>query len=103
MKCSCGGDTRVVDSRPQETSLRRRRLCVQCGRRFSTLESELPEKTRVPKAVKQDMFLPAEVAERIRKKKLETRRTLEELRGTKEEADIYDDDFDEDIQWTSNL
>lgn len=42
MKCPfCGQDnTRVVDSRPVEdtNSIRRRRLCDSCGRRFTTYE-----------------------------------------------------------------
>ncbi len=39
-------DSRVIDSRPTEeaTAIRRRRECVQCGRRFTTYEKveELP-------------------------------------------------------------
>ena len=42
MRCPyCGhGDDRVVDTRatPQETGIRRRRECTQCGRRFTTYE-----------------------------------------------------------------
>lgn len=42
MRCQyCGAeDTRVVDSRPADggTSIRRRRACQRCGRRFSTFE-----------------------------------------------------------------
>ena len=42
MKCPfCGQDsTRVVDSRPADdnASIRRRRLCDECGRRFTTYE-----------------------------------------------------------------
>ena len=42
MKCPfCGQDnTRVVDSRPAEdnSSIRRRRLCDVCGKRFTTYE-----------------------------------------------------------------
>lgn len=42
MKCPfCGQDsTRVVDSRPEDdnASIRRRRLCDECGRRFTTYE-----------------------------------------------------------------
>lgn len=35
----CGEkETRVLDSRPSETKIRRRRECVQCGRRFTTYE-----------------------------------------------------------------
>ena len=42
MKCPyCGNpDTRVVDSRPVDdnTSIRRRRVCDECGRRFTSYE-----------------------------------------------------------------
>lgn len=42
MKCPfCGADnTRVVDSRPADdnTSIRRRRQCDECGKRFTTFE-----------------------------------------------------------------
>ena len=42
MKCPfCGNDnTRVIDSRPVEdnTSIRRRRVCDECGKRFTTYE-----------------------------------------------------------------
>lgn len=42
MRCPyCGNpDTRVIDSRPAEdkNSIRRRRLCDECGRRFTTYE-----------------------------------------------------------------
>ncbi len=42
MKCPyCGSDnTRVIDSRPADdnTAIRRRRLCDECGKRFTTFE-----------------------------------------------------------------
>lgn len=42
MRCPfCNGeDTKVIDSRPAEenNSIRRRRLCEQCGKRFTTYE-----------------------------------------------------------------
>ena len=42
MKCPfCGLDnTRVIDSRPADdnSSIRRRRLCDECGKRFTTYE-----------------------------------------------------------------
>lgn len=42
MKCPfCGSDnTRVIDSRPAEdnNSIRRRRMCDECGKRFTTYE-----------------------------------------------------------------
>ena len=42
MRCpSCGNlESKVVDSRPSEdgTAIRRRRECLDCGRRFTTYE-----------------------------------------------------------------
>ncbi|MCQ2406241.1 MAG: transcriptional regulator NrdR [Oscillospiraceae bacterium] len=40
MKCPfCGfADSKVIDSRPAEDSIRRRRECVECGKRFTTYE-----------------------------------------------------------------
>lgn len=40
MRCpNCGsGDTRVVDSRDAQNAVRRRRLCENCGTRFTTYE-----------------------------------------------------------------
>ncbi len=41
MKCpNCGfTESRVIDSRPTENSIRRRRCCDSCNRRFTTYES----------------------------------------------------------------
>lgn len=40
MKCpECGFDeSKVIDSRPTENKVRRRRECIQCGARFTTYE-----------------------------------------------------------------
>lgn len=41
MKCLCGGDTSVSDSRTVPNnphSTRRRRECLACGKRFTTYE-----------------------------------------------------------------
>jgi transcriptional regulator NrdR family protein len=35
----CGGDSRVTDSRPHETSRKRRRACLECPHRWFTYES----------------------------------------------------------------
>lgn len=35
---SCGGKTDVVDSRPTDMGVRRRRQCFACGERFTTYE-----------------------------------------------------------------
>ncbi len=36
-ECSCE-DSKVIDSRPTENKVRRRRECIQCGYRFTTYE-----------------------------------------------------------------
>lgn len=42
MLCSvCGGKTAVVDSRPQEDEVTRRRECRECGHRFTTIEIDM--------------------------------------------------------------
>ena len=40
MKCpECGcEESKVIDSRPTENKVRRRRECIQCGARFTTYE-----------------------------------------------------------------
>lgn len=37
----CGGDTKVIDSRPSEDSVHRRRECLVCKERFSTTEIDM--------------------------------------------------------------
>ena len=41
MKCpSCGyGDSKVIDSRPDDSSIKRRRECLLCHKRFNTYET----------------------------------------------------------------
>ncbi|MGD2178057.1 MAG: transcriptional regulator NrdR [Anaerolineae bacterium] len=53
MKCPyCGGKrTRVIDTTRKETSIRRRRECRECGRRFSTMERAI---MTAPLVVKRD-------------------------------------------------
>jgi transcriptional regulator NrdR family protein len=42
MPCKCGGSTSVMDTRPMRISghpsIRRRRICANCGARFTTYE-----------------------------------------------------------------
>ena len=39
MKCpKCDGETAVIDSRPDDTGIRRRRVCLDCEYRFTTRE-----------------------------------------------------------------
>jgi transcriptional regulator NrdR family protein len=43
MKCRCGGETTVLDSRPGPlNSVKRVRACVSCGLRVKTLETDAP-------------------------------------------------------------
>lgn len=46
MKCPiCGGDTKVINSRldATENEVRRRRVCLSCGQRITTIEFEIEE------------------------------------------------------------
>ena len=43
----CGGATKVVDSRPTEDSVQRRRECLTCKQRFSTTEVDLQLYTKL--------------------------------------------------------
>lgn len=50
MQCPyCDGDSSVTDSRAIEDGVRRRRLCGQCKRRFTTYERAAPPAVRVIK------------------------------------------------------
>ena len=46
MNCEhCGGETQVINSRPQVTTIYRRRECLVCHKRFSTNEVRVYDKT----------------------------------------------------------
>ena len=50
MQCPyCGGDSNVVDSRAVGEGVRRRRICGQCRRRFTTYERVAPPNIKVIK------------------------------------------------------
>lgn len=38
---ACAGDSRITDSRPEDTCVRRRRECLSCGVRWTTYEVRL--------------------------------------------------------------
>ena len=49
MRCfKCKSDTIVKDSRPKDGSIRRRRRCLKCGNRFSTIEVLVMERVKKP-------------------------------------------------------
>jgi transcriptional repressor NrdR len=45
----CGGDSQVVDSRTSPDGVRRRRVCNECRRRFTTYEIARPPSIKVHK------------------------------------------------------
>ncbi|MBO2516455.1 MAG: transcriptional regulator NrdR [Clostridiales bacterium] len=56
--CNCA-DSRVIDSRPTDdgNSIRRRRECIQCGRRFTTYEKiEAPQLLVIKKDHSRELF-----------------------------------------------
>ena len=62
---ACAADaTRVVDSRPAEngTSIRRRRECEACGRRFTTYERLEPQLAVLKRSGRTEPFSPAKLA-----------------------------------------
>ena len=61
-------DTKVTDSRPDEDGIRRRRECLACGRRFSTLERiELPGVALLKKDSRREAFDRAKIISGVRK------------------------------------
>ena len=70
MNCPfCGtDDTKVTDSRPDQDGIRRRRECLACGRRFSTLERiELPGVALLKKDGRREAFDRAKIIIGVRK------------------------------------
>jgi len=61
-------DTKVTDSRPDQDGIRRRRECLACGRRFSTLERiELPGVALLKKDGRREAFDRAKIISGVRK------------------------------------
>jgi len=61
-------DTKVTDSRPDQDGIRRRRECLACGRRFSTLERiELPGVALLKKDGRREAFDRANIISGVRK------------------------------------
>lgn len=46
----CGGDTKITDSRGNVESVRRRRECIDCRHRFTTIEMEVDLQQNLEKA-----------------------------------------------------
>jgi transcriptional repressor NrdR len=59
----CGGDSQVVDSRSASDGVRRRRICNECKRRFTTYEKAGSPKVKVAKRDGgSEAFDPAKIA-----------------------------------------
>jgi len=62
------GNTRVTDSRPDEGAIRRRRECLACGQRFTTIERvELPGVVLLKKDGRREAFDRAKIIAGVRK------------------------------------
>ena len=90
MKCPyCGGlDTQVKDSRPTEdaTSIRRRRVCPDCGGRFTTFERvQLRELVVIKKSGRREAFdrdkLERSINHALRKRPVERERVERTVTG----------------------
>ena len=88
MKCDCGGNTRVLDSR----GVLRRRECLKCHMRFSTEEVIITKPVKSPEKKKRQTkkrvknILPPNNWQQL-EKNTSARRKLEELRDTIKEDD----------------
>jgi hypothetical protein len=99
MKCKCGGQTYVTTTVQHMTGgVLRRRKCLTCGGKFSTLESMYETRKPAeppPKAV----YTPVEAA-KLKAEKVATRRKLEDIHAKRRERVsmyyIEDEDFDDD-------
>ena len=87
--CNCP-DSRVVDSRPTEegSSIRRRRECINCGRRFTTYEKvEMPQLLVIKKDNNRELFDP----QKIRSGIPQGNRLIGSLRRLTHKGDIRED------------
>lgn len=82
MKCTyCESeDTKVVDSRESEGSIRRRRECIECGERFTTYESpESLDATVIKEDGERQEFSEEKVREGVEKAAKNTSLTGEDV------------------------
>ncbi len=68
MRCIfCGHNTKVIDKRDNPESVRRRRECLNCHRRFTTYEkAEYPEIMVIKKDGRREGFLPEKISKGIK-------------------------------------
>lgn len=101
MRCKCGGDTKVVDVRPADGKLRRRRSCMECGSRFNTfeiLESELTPNEipkPAPKVKEKPPFVSKKTVQEINEKKKKARHFLEDKK-------YWEKELEDDLFWNGD-
>ena len=68
MKCEkCQAETQVYDSRPKDNTIKRRRRCVKCKHRFTTVEMYLTQVNQLSKAEERTISRQLEIYDMIRK------------------------------------
>jgi len=81
MKCPCGGDTAVVETRTVDNTPKRKRKCELCNQSFYTLETFLEmaagRSGRRPQPNAQGLYTVPDAKE-IKAQKVETRRRNED-------------------------
>ena len=92
MKCECGGNTQVSDTRLIDDMCRRRRKCEACGESFFTKEVFLYKAEDNPNAIhnrkRKDLFTKPEAAA-VKFKKVEARRKAEDIKERKLRVPSY--------------
>lgn len=85
MKCPCGGDTVVLETRTIDEMFRRKRKCNGCGEYFFTKEMFLFWAKDNPNAApaKPKVLLTKPEVSKAQRKKVETRRKLEDIKREK--------------------
>ena len=85
MKCPCGGETVVLETRTINEMFRRKRRCNACSEDFFTQEVFLyltKDNPHVAPAKPKVLFTKPEVS-KAQRKKVETRRKLEDIKREK--------------------
>lgn len=85
MKCPCGGETVVLETRTIDEMFRRKRRCGTCGEDFYTNEVFLYAAKDRPNRnpAKPKALLTKPEAAAVHRKKVETRRKLEDVKREK--------------------
>jgi transcriptional regulator NrdR family protein len=91
MKCPCGGETVVMETRTIDEMFRRKRKCNDCGEYFFTKEMFMYMAKDNPNAAMARPKIPAtrDALSGVNRKKVEARRMLEDKREKKLKVPSY--------------